>query len=161
MTAAEEAAAQVQLLEDVIATAQRLVKAEKDSSKITPAYIAEKVKLAAAMFASDPPVPLDEAVVVSTLIQRFSHRMGKATTLKDNSGHFDWLNAARKKDWHYWRRYRDYQESKLSDVVVDGLDEATDDILGLLEDPLRTDPWDRRGLVVGMCSRARPATTQA
>jgi Z1 domain len=149
MTAAEEAAAQAQLLEDVIATAQRLVKAEKDSSKITPSYIAEKVKLAAAMFASDPPVPLDEAKAVATLIQRFSHRMGKATTLKDNTGHFDWLNAARKKDWLYWRRYRDYQESKLSDVVVDGLDEATDDILGLLEDPLRTDSWDRRGLVVG------------
>lgn len=149
MTAAEEAAAQAQLLEDVIATAQRLVKAEKDSSKITPSYIAEKVKLAAAMFASDPPVPLDEAKVVAILIQRFSHRMGKATTLKDNTGHFDWLTAARKKDWHYWRRYRDYQESKLSDVVVDGLDEATEDILGLLEDPLRTDSWDRRGLVVG------------
>jgi hypothetical protein len=149
MTAAEEAAAQVQLLEDVIATAQRLVKAEKDSSKITPSYIAEKVKLAASMFASDPPVPLDEANAVATLIQRFSHRMGKATTLKDNTGHYDWLTAARKKDWHYWRRYRDYQESKLSDVVVDGLDEATDDILGLLEDPLRADAWDRRGLVVG------------
>ena len=149
MIAAEEAAAQAQLLEDVIATAQRLVKAEKDSSKITPSYIAEKVTLAAAMFASDPPVPLDEAKAVATLIQRFSHRMGKATTLKDNTGHFDWLTAARKKDWHYWRRYRDYQESKLSDVVVDGLDEATDDILALLEDPLRTDAWDRRGLVVG------------
>lgn len=149
MTAAEEAAAQAQLLEDVIATAQRLVKAEKDSSKITPSYIAEKVKLAAAMFATDPPVPLDKAKVVAILIQRFSHRMGKATTLKDNTGHFDWLTAARKKDWHYWRRYRDYQESKLSDVVVDGLDEATDDILGLLEDPLRADSWDRRGLVVG------------
>jgi len=149
MTAAEEAAAQGQLLEDVIATAQRLVKAEKDSSKITPDFIADKVKLAAAMFASDPPVPLDEAKALSTLIQRFSHRMGKATTLKDNTGHIEWLNAARKKDWHYWRRYRDYQESKLSDVVVDGLDESTSDILGLLEDPLRADPWDRRGLVVG------------
>jgi len=147
--AAEEAAARTQLLEDVIATAQRLVKAEKDSTKITPAYIASKVKLAAAMFASDPPIALDEAKVVSTLIQRFSHRMGKATTLKDNTGHIDWLNAVRKKDWQYWRRYRDYQESKLSDVVVDGLDESTDDILSLLEDPHRTDHWDRRGLVVG------------
>ncbi len=149
MTAGEEAAAQAQLLDDVIATAQRLVKAEKDSSKITPLYIAEKVKLATAMFASDPPVLLDEAKAVTILIQRFSHRMGKATTLVDNTGHFDWLTAVRKKDWQYWRRYRDYQESKLSDVVVDGLDEATDDILGLLEDPLRTDSWDRRGLVVG------------
>jgi len=149
MIAAEEATAQAQLLDDVIATAQRLVKAEKDSSKITPSYIAAKVKLAAAMFASDPPIALDEQKVVVTLIQRFSHRMGKATTLKDNTGHIDWLTAARKKDWNYWRRYRDYQESKLSDVVVDELDDATDDILGLLEDPNRTDPWDRRGLVVG------------
>lgn len=149
MTAAEEATAQAQLLEDVIATAQRLVRAERDSSKITPAYIADRVKLAAAMFASDPPVPLNEAQAVSTLIQRFSHRMGKATTLRDNTGHIEWLNAARKKDWHYWRRYRDYQESKLSEVVVDGLDESTSDILALLEDPLRADPWDRRGLVVG------------
>ena len=149
MTAAEEAAEQAQLQEDVIATAQRLVKAERDSSKITPSYIAEKVRMAAATFASDPPIPLDEAKVVATLIQRFSHRMGKATTLKDNTGHFDWLNAVRKRDWHYWRRYRDHQESKLSDVVVDGLDEATDDILGLLEDPMRADAWDRRGLVVG------------
>ena len=149
MTVAEETAARAQLMEDVIATAQRLVKAEKDSSKVTPAFISEKVKLAAAMFASDSAVPLDEAKAVSTLIQRFSHRMGKAATLKDITGHVEWLNAARKKNWHYWRRYRDYQESKLSEVVVDGLDESTSDILSLLEDPLRADPWDRRGLVVG------------
>jgi hypothetical protein len=41
------------------------------------------------MFASDPPVPLDEAKAVSTLIQRLSHRMGKATSLKDEAGHID------------------------------------------------------------------------
>ena len=127
MTAAEEAAAQTELLENVIATAQRLVKAEKDKSKITPAYIAEKVKIAAEMFAGEMPVTVDEAQAVSTLIRRFSHWMGKATTLKDNTGHVDWLTSARKKDGHYWRRYRDFQESKLSDTVVDGLDETTDE----------------------------------
>ncbi|MBS0466040.1 MAG: Z1 domain-containing protein [Proteobacteria bacterium] len=149
MTAAEEAAAQAELLENVIATAQRLVKAEKDQSKITPAFIAEKVHLAATMFAGDSPHAVDQAKAVAALIQRFSHRIGKSTTLKDNTNHFDWLSAARKRDWHYWRRYRDFLEAKLSDVVVDGLDEATDDILGLLEDPRRSDDWDRRGLVVG------------
>ena len=149
MTAAEETAAQAELLENVIATAQRLLKAEKDKSKITPAYIAEKVQKAAEMFAGDSPRAVDHAKAVATLIQRFSHWMGKATTLKDNTGHVDWLTAARKTDWHYWRRYRDFQESKLSETVADGLDEATDDILGLLEDPQRTDAWDRRGLVVG------------
>jgi hypothetical protein len=149
MTAAEEAAMQAELIENVIATAQRLVKAEKDKSKITPAFIAEKVQLAAAMFAGNPLHAVDQGKAVTTLIQRFSHWIGKATTLKDDTGHFDWLTAARKRDRHYWRRYEDFLESKLSDTVVEGLNEATDDILGLLEDPHRTDPWDRRGLVVG------------
>ena len=149
MIESEAAAAQAELLENVVATAQRLIKAEKDKSKITPTFIAEKVKRAAEMFAADSPLPIDEQQAVAILIQRFSHWMGKATTLKDDHGHLDWLNAARKKDWQYWRRYRDFQEDKLSDVVVDGLDEATDNILGLLEDPLRTSAWDRRGLVVG------------
>ncbi|EZQ19509.1 endonuclease [Halopseudomonas bauzanensis] len=149
MTSAEQAAAQAELLENVIATAQRLVKAEKDKSKITPAFIAQQVQLATAMFASSSPLAVDQGKAVVTLIQRFSHWIGKTTTLKDNVGHFDWLIAARKRDWHYWRRYRDFLESKLSDTVVEGLDEATDDILGLLEDPQREDSWDRRGLVVG------------
>ena len=149
MTQAEAAATQSELLENVIATAQRLVKAERDKSKITPAYIAEKVARAAEMFATDAPTVVDQQLAVSTLIQRFSHWIGKATTLKDDVGHIHWLNAARKKDWHYWRRYRDYLEAKLSDIVVGGLDDATDDILALLEDPHRTDAWDRRGLVVG------------
>lgn len=144
-----DATAQLELLENVIATAQRLIRAEKDKSKITPAYIADKVQKAAAMFSELSPIAVDQAKAVATLIQRFSHRIGKNTTLKDNNGHIDWLTAARKKDWHYWRRYRDFLESKLADTVVDGLDEATDDVLSLLEDPKRTEAWDRRGLVVG------------
>jgi hypothetical protein len=149
MTAAEDTAAQAELLENVIATAQRLVKAEKDKSRITPAFIAEKVRLAATMFSGDSPHTVDESKAVIALIQRFSHWIGKATTLKDDADHFVWLTAGRKRDWHYWRRYRDFLESRLSDTVIEGLDEATDEILGLLEDPRRTDPWDRRGLVVG------------
>lgn len=149
MTVAEENAAQNELIENVIATAQRLIRAEKDKTKITPAYIAAKVQKAVDMFTDDERIIIDQQQIISTLIQRFSHWMGKSTTMKDNTNHKDWLNAARKKDWHYWRRYRDFQESKLSGTVVDGLDEATDSILELLEDPQRTDSWDRRGLVVG------------
>jgi hypothetical protein len=149
MNLAEIAAAQSELLENVIATAQRLVKAEKDKSRVTPTYIAEKVARATEMFVTDNSPAVDQQLAVSTLIQRFSHWIGKATTLKDDVGHIHWLTAARKKDWHYWRRYRDYLEAKLSDTVVEGLNDATDDILALLEDPHRTDAWDRRGLVVG------------
>jgi len=149
MIESEATTAQSELLENVVATAQRLIKAEKDKSRITPTFIAEKVKRAADMFTDESALPIDQHQAVSILIQRFSHWMGRATTLKDDVGHLEWLNASRKKDGHYWRRYRDFQENKLSDVVVDGLDEATDNILELLEDPLRTSAWDRRGLVVG------------
>jgi hypothetical protein len=149
MTAAEDTAARTELFEDVLATAQRLIKAEKDQSKITPAFIAEKVKLAAMMFAVESPHAIDQVKAVSVLIQRFSHRIGKSTTLKDNTNHHDWLSAARKRDWQYWRRYRDFLEAKLADTVAAELDGATDEILGLLEDPHRSGDWDRRGLVVG------------
>jgi len=150
MTATEEAAAQAELLENVIATAQRLIKkAARDGATITPALIAEKVQKAAATFDEGGPSPVDQSKAVNLLIQRNSHWVGRSTTLKDDKNHVDWLTAARKRDWHYWRRYRDFLESKLSDAVVDGLNEATDDILGLLEDPKRSDDWDRRGLVVG------------
>lgn len=150
MTVAEEAAAQAELLENVIATAQRLIKkAARDGATITPALIAEKVQKAAATFDEDCPSPVDQNKAVNLLIQRNSHWVGKSTTLKDDKNHIEWLTAARKRDWHYWRRYRDFLESKLSDTVVEGLNEATNDILGLLEDPKRSDDWDRRGLVVG------------
>ena len=149
MIAAEEIAAQSELLDDIIVTAQRLVKAEKDKSKITPSFIAEKVQKAANMFTDHASVSIDLDKVVSILIHRNSHWIGSSTSLKDNEGHVDWLTAARKKEWQYWRRSRDFQESKLSEVVVDGLDDATNDILGLLEDPKRADSWDRKGLVVG------------
>jgi len=149
MTKAEETAAQAELLDNIIATAQRLVKAEKDRSRIDLAFITEKVKLATMMFAGDSPQNVDQDKAVKTLIQRFSHWIGKATTLKDNTDHFDWLTASRRRDWQYWRRYRDWLEARLSDTAVEGLDEATDGILGLLEDPQRSDDWDRRGLVVG------------
>lgn len=141
--------AQADLLENIIATAQRLVKAERNKSLITPTFIADQVRLATSMFAKDEFDSVDQKHAVAILIQRFSHRIGKSTTLKNDVDHVDWLVAARKRDWHYWGRYSDYLESKLSDTVVAGLDEATDDILRLLEDPERADPWDRRGLVVG------------
>ena len=141
MNVTEDASVQSELLENVVATAQRLVKAEKDQSKITPAFIAEKVSRATMMFAGDAPHLVDQNHAIAILIQRFSHRIGKSTTMKNDTDHVEWLFASRKRDWHYWRRYRDYLESKLSDVVVDGIDEATEDILELLEDPKRTDPW--------------------
>lgn len=133
----------------VINIAQTLLRAEKDKAKVTSTLIDEKVKLAASVVYPQDPSAIDQQAATSILIQRFSHWIGKIATLKDVTGHMDWLVATRKKDWLYWRRYRDYLEQKLSSDVVDALDESTDDILALMEDPKRYGVWDRRGLVVG------------
>jgi Z1 domain len=137
------------LVASVVSIAQTLVRAENDKSKITATLIEEKVKLAAAVVSPQDPSAVDQEAATFLLIQRFSHWIGKIATLKDNTGHVEWLVAARKEDWLYWRRYRDFLEQKMAVDVVDALDESTDDILSLMEDPKRRGVWDRRGLVVG------------
>jgi hypothetical protein len=92
---------------------------------------------------------IDRDQVLGELIRRASQTIGKNATLTSGQGHEDWLNAARKKDWRYWRRYATWLESSMPPHAVDALDEATDDVLKQLEDPRRTGAWDRRGLVVG------------
>jgi hypothetical protein len=87
--------------------------------------------------------------ILAELIRREATTVGRSSTLASRQGHIDWLNAARKVDWRYWRRYATWLESKMPLKVVDGIDDATDDILKQLEDPKRADAWDRRGLVVG------------
>lgn len=133
----------------LISIAQTLLQGNKEAGKITATVIEEKVKLAATVVSPQDPSAIDQKAATIALIQRFSHWIGKIATLKDVTGHVDWLVEARKTDWLYWRRYRDYQEHKFSTDVVDALDESTDTILSLLEDPKRQGVWDRRGLVVG------------
>ena len=133
----------------VVSLAQTMLLAERDKAGITPTLIAEKVKFAAAALASSYPDGIDQETAIAELIRRFSHWIGKDATLHDTEGHEPWLVSTRKKDWRYWQRYQGYLERKLSVDVVEALDESTDDILGLLEDPKRAGSWDRRGLVVG------------
>lgn len=92
---------------------------------------------------------LDREAVTDELIRRFSTWVGEATVIHSDEDHKAWLVAARKQGWRYWQRYREYLERDWPITAVDALDESTDKILGLLEDPSRSESWDRRGLVVG------------
>jgi Z1 domain len=132
----------------VVKFVQELLLDEEDKAAITPALIAAKIDMVIAMKPSWGH-ELDRDAVTTELIRRFSLWIGEDAALKSESGHEAWLSAARKRDWRYWQRYREWLERKLSWKAVDGLDKSTDTILGLLEDPLRTGSWDRRGLVVG------------
>lgn len=138
---------QNKVFQRIVSVAQTFLVEAMENGSITPTLIAEKVDFVATHMA--PGENVDRKEAVAELIRRFSLWIGGASTLSDKTGHKDWLNAARKKDWRYWQRYRDFLESKMSIKAVDALDDATNKILELLEDPLREEGWDRRGLVVG------------
>jgi hypothetical protein len=134
-------------LQGVISIAQTLLLKEKEKKAITPGLIAEKVDVAAKLVVSTG--AFDRGTAIAELIRRFSLWIGQDATLVDDEGHVPWLVSSRKREWRYWQRYQGLLERKLSITTVDALDQSTDKILGLLEDPLRDGSWDRRGLVVG------------
>lgn len=127
---------------------QSVLQAERENQAITPSLISEKVDFSVTAFSLNLSTQ-NRDFVISELVRRFSHWIGKDSALDDNEGHVPWLVASRKKEWRYWQRYQTYLERKLSVDVVSALDESTDGILSRLEDPLRDGAWDRRGLVVG------------
>jgi len=92
---------------------------------------------------------IDRQAVIAELIRRNSIWTGEAKVLYSTEGHQDWLNSERKAGWVYWPRYRKLLEKQIAQSVAEDIDSVTDQILGLLEDPKRHNPWDRRGLVVG------------
>lgn len=132
----------------VINVVQALLNDEDDKTLITPSLIEERIDQAL-MLSPKWKVDLDRDEVVKELIRRYSIWIGQDSALINNEGHIPWLTPDRKANWRYWQRYRTWQESFLPWAAVEGLDKSTDEILELLEDPERKDPWDRRGLVVG------------
>jgi hypothetical protein len=132
----------------VIQIVQTLLHNTLDKTQITTQILNEKIDLATLL---DPKYKdnLDREYVIEELIRRYSVWIGQDNILINESGHIPWLTNERKKEWKYWHRYKQWQDKKLPWVALKALDDSTDRILGLLEDPERTDPWDRRGLVVG------------
>jgi hypothetical protein len=91
------------------------------------------------------------AEAAAELYRRYNVWTGTAGILVANDPtHQDWLPGRRGNiEWRFWSRYRAYMEGKLPPHVLVELDESTDRILGLLEDPQRAGVWRRQGLVVG------------
>lgn len=132
----------------VIKFAQELLIDIEEKSEITPSIIDGMIDRVL-MLNHEWGINLDREGVIDELIRRFSLWIGQDTSLVNNVGHEPWLTAERKNNWRYWQRYREWQERNLSWKSVEALDATTDNILGLLENPLREGFWDRRGLVVG------------
>ncbi len=97
-------------------------------------------------------VTLDADELVRTMQAEFNIFQPDAVSLDSADGHVEWLPERRDSvPWRFWPRYLRYlqEEVRLPPLVLQRLDSTTERVLGKLEDPNRTGPWDRRGMVVG------------
>ena len=102
----------------------------------------------------------DEAA--ETLAREFEERHGVTMTIGavvTEDDYEPWLDQARAEiDPYYWIRYKQLlTEKQFSGQVMASLDEVTDRILGLLENPSKEGNWDRRGMVVGHVQSGKTA----
>ena len=96
------------------------------------------------------------------LARKFEVRHGVTMTIGSmltEKGYEPWLDAKRARiDPFYWSRYRKLLVEKgFSARVLATLDNVTDRILGLLENPDKPPRWDRRGMVVGHVQSGKTA----
>lgn len=94
------------------------------------------------------------------LESRLIVRMGSHVEVLDDHGHSPWLAAtAAQRDDFYWLRYRDHllRQVGLPSPVVSRLNETTDKILDMLQNPEIPGDWSRRGMVVGHVQSGKTA----
>jgi hypothetical protein len=90
---------------------------------------------------------------VKTVLRRLHTRLSidMDTGISITEDHRPWLSARKPDiDPYYWNRYEKYLiRAGWPPRVVNTLDRVTDEVLDLMGDPAKTDPWLRRGLVMG------------
>jgi len=121
----------------------------------TPARIRELIKQCRSIF------PIDDAATES-LARRFEVQHGVTMTIGAMLTERDyepWLDAAHADIIpYYWSRYMKLLVQKgFSGQVISALNDVTDRVLGLLGNPKKQGPWDRRGMVVGHVQSGKTA----
>ena len=96
------------------------------------------------------------------LAKKFEERHGFTMSLGavlKQADFIPWLDAARADiEPYFWRRYRQLlAKDGFSGDVLAALDDVTNQILGLLENPKKAGSWDRRGMVVGHVQSGKTA----
>ncbi len=97
---------------------------------------------------------IDEQRLIRDLEALYSSWVGIGIILDDpnTAAHLEWLDQKKETtNWQFWKRYCTYleQDKGRAPSYLENLDEVTDSILRRLEDPSRSGPWQRRGMVVG------------
>lgn len=134
-----------------------LVTAERTNGRVvTSASIRDKMEAILGMY-TQIREPAFSAAIDRDALQRdieasFNVFIANANLMTDDQDHEPWLESAKDQiDWRFWDRYRRYQltVNHMPPSAMEKVDDVTDMILGRLESPKRSGPWDRRGLVAG------------
>jgi hypothetical protein len=126
----------------------------------TPEVIRAQVALAVQTTHAAGEGKVDAEALVAQLMHEANVYVPNATMMEDPSDHIEWLPAHRGSiEWRFWSRYKAFleQEKALPEPAVSSLNKLTDEILGKLEQPTRTPPWDCRGMVVGSVQSGKTA----
>ena len=146
--------------ENARAHAQLLIRSARDESggTLTSEMITQQVDIVLSI-KPNWKTTLDRDALVKDLETIFTTWIGEARILHDIENHRPWLSDRKAGiEWHYWNRYKQFlQERGWADRTIDKLENLTDEILSRLEDPLRPDIWDRRGMVVGHVQSGKTA----
>ena len=87
------------------------------------------------------------------------HSIGYADTLTKRDGkHQEGWYANRDIDGYYWNRYKAFLGQKRSQEVIRRLDDTTNGIMDNLGDPQSSEPFQRRGLLLGDVQSGKTAT---
>jgi hypothetical protein len=113
----------------------------------------ERIRELIGQFRQMPLCAVDDAEA-EKLARVFEERHGVTMTIGamlTDAQYQPWLDTARASITpYYWDRYKKLLTSKkMSSQVVATLDNVTDRVLGLLENPSKPGKWYRRGMVVG------------
>lgn len=94
---------------------------------------------------------VDKEKLFRLLESEVSVYVGPAAVLQDSDeAHTPWLDSRRNEiEWNFRDNYLQFIKKNHPPEVVRNTNRMTDEILDLLEDPLKEGSWDRRGMVVG------------
>lgn len=142
----------------IAAMAQQRMKLLNPDGPYDRQFIADSV---AAATADVPGITEDERrMAVAEIEAREQVMIGKPTKLKDDGGHIDWYFGQRRTEGRqFYGRYAEFlgHVEGWGSGLLAALDESTDAVMELLEDPQRSGPWDRRGLVLGHVQSGKTA----
>jgi hypothetical protein len=145
---------------DLALTLARKMVLDLERQERTNQKLQELAAQAADIVSSAGPVGVDE--LVRLLQADFDVWVPRPIVVSRPDEHEEWLEDRRASiTFSYWNRYRtllDQNSRVWKPSAVESLDDVTDQILGLLEDPQRAGDWKTYGMVYGQVQSGKTAS---